>query len=219
MATLTHQDLKRLNAIFDTPDFGRTPSGQLRVRWFDTTELSYYVEGSKEKPRAISLKRESNLIELPGADKVLYVVTNDWVRHSWAERLGKGWVLAIWKPPIPRETHVALYGEKAPWQSEGEYHLIENTYRPESEPPNERASFLLRQLLIRMFDAGANPEAQAGSRETAKSSQILDALTEHHAKEHQKTVDTIMDEVDDILPAFGKAIPGVRSGGVSIGGI
>lgn len=219
MSTLHASDLRRLNKIFDTPDFGRTPDGRLRFRWFHTTELHYFVEGAKEEPQRLTTRKYEN--GKRAKDLTLWLVLNGWERHCWANRLnsgdGRGYVIAVWKPPLSRDMHVARYGDKAPYQTGGEYHLIENTFRKEDDPPTERHTELLKQLLLQMFHLGVDPERHPMHGNPQGPNPILDGMIAQMEKRHKATRDEIMDELEDIYPAFGK-MPGKRGGGVSIGG-
>lgn len=213
MDNIQRRELKKLNKIFDTQDFGRAPDGGPRFRWFHTTELFYYVEGDREKPKAVRVGEK--------VLRTLWVVENGWERHCWANRLnsgdGKGFVVAVWKPPIPRDLHVARYGEKGPWQPNGEFHLIENTFRLESDPPTERGTYLLKELLLQMFHRGADPERHPVYGNFDTTNEILDGMVGQMEKKHAATRQQILDEIDDIYPAFGR-MPGKRGGSVSIGG-
>ncbi len=203
-------DLRRLNRQFEP--FGRLPDGRLRIKLIDTfsDELRYFVEDDK----AI---KEHVFNGDDGKQTSLYVAQATWKAHFWGERIGKGWVLACWKPPMPEDLFIARYGTMAPYPKNGEYQIIENAKFDEDNPPNERSVALLKKLLLDMFYRGADPMLPAGINPD-KGSEILDGLTAQYKAKHEATRKTIEDEIGDLLPAFGKK-PGSRSGGVSIGGI
>lgn len=192
-------DLRRINRIFEP--FGRLPDGRLRIRWFDTfdTALRYFVE--KEK----TIKTEGGL----------WVVDTEWEPHFWGERIGKGWVVAIAKPPIPRDQFILRYGTKAPWSGQPDYAtgLIENTKRDENDPPTERNTALIKQLIMDQIYRGASIDGGSG-----KGTEISESLVAQYEKKHEATRKQIEDEIEDGMNAFGNW-PGKRGGSVSYGGI
>lgn len=204
-------DLRRLNRTFEV--FGRLPDGRLRIRLLDTfdTELRYFVEDDK----AVS---EHGFEKDDGTHGTLYVSQATWKMHFWGERIGKGLVLCVWKPPMPKDLFISRYGTMAPWPKNGEYQVIENATFDEDNHPTERACALLKQLLIDMFYRGADPMLPAGVA-PARGSEIQDSLTAQYKAKHEATRKQIEDEIDDLMPAFGKPKPGTRGGGVSIGGM
>lgn len=199
-------ELRRLSRIFDY--FGKAPDGRPRIRWFDTCELFYFIEKGKVVEHGVDVGAG-----VDGKPKTLYLPRTVWERHTWQERIGKGWVLAVWMPPLSRDLYVARYGSVAPYQPNGEYRVIENTKRDLGDPPNERNTELLKSLLMDMFYHGADLNGHA----KPKSTEILDSLVRQQEKKHEATRNVILDELEDMIPAFGQK-PGSRHSNVSFGG-
>lgn len=192
-------DLRRINRIFEP--FGRLPDGRLRIRWFDTfaSEMRYFIEKDR------TVKTQGGL----------WVVETDWESHFWGERIGKGWVVAIAKPPIPRDEFIQRFGTKAPWSGQPDYGngIIENTKRDEGDPPTEQNTALIKKLIFDQIYRGASIDGGTG-----KGTEILESLVRQDEKKHEATRKQIADEIEDGLCAFGNW-PGKRGGSVSYGGI
>jgi len=68
-----------------------------------------------------------------------------------------------------------------------------------------------------MFHRGADPERHPVYGNFDTTNEILDGMVGQMEKKHAATRQQILDEIDDIYPAFGR-MPGKRGGSVSIGG-
>lgn len=220
--SLRASDLRRINRIFEY--FGRAPNGALRIMWKDLSELFYFIERDQEVAAAIEKedKRKKS-----GKRVILWGIHATWERFTWQFRYGNGYCLCVWKPAIPRDQFLLRYGTKAPYNGNGEYHLIENTVRGYDDPPNERNSALLKDTLMEMFYHGVNVDGSTmkstgtvviAGREM-QTNQVLDALVDAQRRKHEATRKQIESEIDDLNPAFGNLTPGKRGHNVSFGGI
>lgn len=190
--------------------FGLAPSGALRVRWFRTHALSYFIEDGEEAPQF---------------NGTLWVPSPAWRQYPWSVVLGDGWVVARWVPPIPRDLHVAKYGQMCPWPNEGEYVPIENLYSPLSDPPSLKASLLIRKLLLDMETVGCslltNPDSPSSAADAeAAASAASSFLLSQQQRQNEERLKQTEAEIEDALPAFlPSSGPGRRGGDVSFGGV
>lgn len=193
---MTNKQLDKLNSRW-MEVFGRTPDGRLRMKWFRTSQLHYYIEEGTSEPR---LHRQGRL-RRKGS---LWLVETEYSRHSWAEVFGQGYIVGLWKPPVPHHDWLQRYGMSLPYPAGGEYEAIENTFLAVPEEPGED---LCRALVF------------AVQKQTdLKFQEIVDRINARDKAREKSQVDELEAEIGDAMTAFGND-PGKRSGSVSFGGI
>src|SRR3954471_18332349 len=63
-------------------------------------------------------------------------VTKTWVRHCWADRKGKVWMLGQWRPPsVPERDWWGMFHGEFPYPRKGEYYAQPETALPEGAEP------------------------------------------------------------------------------------
>lgn len=230
---MTDRQLSRVNQILSI--FGNFGPSQ-RVRWFKTNDpqMRYFI------PRG----RDTRVVSSTG----IAIVETKFEKFSWANILGPGWIVATYKDPIPVSEFTDRFGENAPPEANGGYQPIENTKREPNDPPTEKNTYLLRQLLLRMFEMGASLTGERKDADTQqicpicsddlepldaycgycgqevtevvfKGDKILESLVAGHAKRHADEAAMVSDQVDNDWPAFNNLNSGKRGGHVSFGGI
>lgn len=173
--------------------FGFTPSAegqQPTYKWVNTDEHTYYLE--TEAP------------EFQLSQSGLYLPAHDYERRRWSDRVGSCWMLAMWKPPVSLDEHLARYKGKIPYSRYGEYQLIENIRLNPGEVPNED---LTQQAIWAV-----------GKHLGKKFGDFVQESEDLYAASVKEVNNRMCDEVFDAFTAFGNT-PGKRNGGVSFGGI
>lgn len=141
-------------------------------------------------------------------------------RRSWANRLGKVWMLCQWHPPTMSREQWAASCAGYPYPEKGEYKPHPETALPAGVDPTEALTAgYIRSLGQQMEQAAlAARDALAGR---------VDATTERCEREAQASVDAAEREfyemVGDFEPLSWKTgdpyNPGDRGGPVSFGGV
>jgi hypothetical protein len=146
-----------------------TPGGAPQYKWMRTEDVTYLVQEGQSKR---------------------------YKQASWADRLGRGWVLARWRPPSFTEAEwLRQFGSFFPYPANGTYGPVENVLLISGMEPNEN---LTNQVIHRVTE-------QIGKKEQQFTSEAEDAAAKELAAQKAEA----RDMVHDAFPAFGN-IPGKK---------
>lgn len=182
---------EQLNEFLGTR-LGRNPYGEPVYKWVHSDSFMHFM---KDANGLAEVKLPSGLI----------VMEPTYTERKARPDLIDTWLIAHWHAPEPQSVWLAKYGTRALWPRRGYYTPVD-AWEDRGKPPTlahtERVVDLVRRIR-------AMSDTAAAMRDEA-------AKTEAEIDRDERSVDSLRsDIIDDACTAFG-ALPGSRSGGVSI---
>ena len=170
-----HNNIDKLNQRL-TEALGYIGS-EPRFRWMHATELFYFIKDGEKTLE-------------PTGDRVLALVVPTYKRYCWADRIGKVWAIGQWRiPAMSRQAwEQQVFGSEFPYPENGQYYYVDGTDLRDGLPPDQDTTDLAITVIRSQMES--------------KPDEIIYETEREHERERAQRVETMADEVMEMLPSF-----------------